>query len=277
MESLPLGMYAWFGYRLPLEQRVRLIARAGFSTTGLWFGGDEELVAASMADGMPALARDVGLSVDNIHAPFEACNALWSDSRSAIAAAIKPYMLALDFCRRHDIPILVVHVSRGASPPPPTQSGLHALCELVARAAELGVVLAVENTRSPLHSDFVLSGIESRHLGFCYDSSHDFISGHSPCTLLRKWGGCLVTTHLSDNNGISDDHYLPGDGRIDWDVVRDTFPKAQYLGALMLEVVPQSSEGIAPEQFVRTAYDRALDLRRKLGYQRHASDALPRA
>ncbi|MBU1699185.1 MAG: sugar phosphate isomerase/epimerase [Candidatus Eisenbacteria bacterium] len=240
MPSQPLGMFAWFGYRLPLEQRVGLIAQAGFSTTCLWFGEDEELVAGNMADRMPDMARDAGLSVDNLHAPFEGCNALWSDTKSAISAASHPYVL-------------------------------------VARAEELGVILAVENTRSPLHIDFLLSSIESRHLALCYDSSHDFISGHPPCALLRKWGYRLVTTHLSDNNGVTDDHYLPGDGRIDWDIIQDAFPKTQYSGALMLEVVPQTGEVPAPEQFTRMAYSRALDQRSKIGLRGPADDAPPRA
>jgi len=277
VHSQPLGMYAWFGYPLPLDQRVRLIAQAGFSTTCLWFGDDEELVAGNMADKMPALAREAGLSVDNIHAPFADCNALWSESKESVATVINQYMTALVFCRKHNVPILVVHVSKGSCPPPPTESGLDALGELVTRPGELGVVLAIENTRSPQHPAFVLTGIESRYVGLCYDSSHDFISGHSPCRLLKKWGDRLVTTHLSDNNGTNDDHYLPGDGRIDWDMVQDAFPTSQYSGALMLEVVPQTIAGITPEHFAQTAYSRALDLHRKLGQQCHAGHALPRA
>jgi sugar phosphate isomerase/epimerase len=277
MNSPPLGMYAWFGYPLPLEQRVKLIAQAGFTTTCLWYGEEEDLFAGNMADRMPALARAAGLSVDNIHAPFRACNGLWSDSRSTIAAAIDPHMLALDFCHRHGIPVLVIHVSKGVDPPPPTQSGLRALLALVQRAEELGLTVAVENTRSPLHCDFVLSGIESHHLGFCYDSSHDFISGNSPCRLLREWGSRLVTTHFSDNNGVNDDHFLPGNGRVNWDVVRDAFPRIQYSGALMLEVVPRPNDNMTPVQFTQTAHARALNLGRILGQQRHAGDGLPRA
>jgi sugar phosphate isomerase/epimerase len=143
--------------------------------------------------------------------------------------------------------------------------GLRAICELVARAEQLGIIVAVENTRSPLHSDFVLSGIASPHLGLCYDSSHDFISGHSPCALLKKWGNRLVTTHLSDNEGTTDDHYIPGDGRIDWKAVQAAFPSTQYSSALLLEVVPRASDGMTPQEFVRRACDAALHLRRTLG------------
>ena len=265
MQTQPLGMYSWFGYHLPLEKRLTLIAKAGFSTTCLWFGEEEELFAARTADKMPSLAREIGLFVDNIHVPFEECNTIWSDSRIAVAATLDPYLRALDFCRKHDIPILVVHVSKDSSPPPPTLTGLQALERLVKRCEEIDVLLAIENTRSPYHADFVLSGIKSDYLGLCYDSSHDFISGHSPCELLRKWGDRLLTTHFSDNNGKDDDHYLPGDGSIDWDVVQDAFPGDRYSGSIMLEVVPQNSGIIPAEQFVHTAFGRASELRKKIG------------
>ena len=109
MQTQPLGMYAWFGYQLPLEKRLRLMAQAGFGPRNRAFCGQHPR------------------SLEN-------CNTLWSDSRNEIASAIDPYFQALDYCRKYDIPILVVHVSKGSIPPPPTQSGLHALEELVGRS-----------------------------------------------------------------------------------------------------------------------------------------------
>jgi hypothetical protein len=41
----------------------------------------------------------------------------------------------------------------------------------------------------------------------------------------------------------------------------------------MLEVVPQNFEHIPAEQFVRTAYRRALELRKKLSRQSFGGDA----
>jgi len=268
-------MYAWFGYRLPLEQRLRLIAQAGFTATCLWLGGDEALVTAGLADSMPLLVREAGLSLDNVHAPFAGCNGLWSDSPEAVTTVVDPYTRALEYCHRHGVPRLVVHVSQSRTPPPPTPSGLDALGRLVARAEQLGITLAVENTRSPDHTDFVLAGIGSRHLGLCYDSSHDFISGQAPCRLLRQWGTRLVTTHVSDNHGANDDHYLPGEGSIGWDLIQGAFPRTTYTGALMLEVVPRDSRVMPPEEFVRLAYGRALEMYGRLGHDRSEAAAAP--
>ena len=175
----PLGMFAWFGYQLSLAERLRLISQAGFTTTCRWFGNEEELYAAGQGDRMPKLAKEAGLSVDNIHGPFDDCNAFWSDSKEAVSSVVERYRTALAFCPKYDIPNLVVHVTRGLNPLPPTSSGLCAVKGLVSLAEEFGVVLAIENTRSLDHLDFLLSNIESPSLGFCYDSSHDFIAGQS--------------------------------------------------------------------------------------------------
>jgi len=46
-------------------------------------------------------------------------------------------------------------------------------------------------------------------VGFCYDSSHENMSG-KPFHLLSKFYHRLTTTHLSDNHGGSDEHLVPG-------------------------------------------------------------------
>ena len=74
-----LGIFSWFGYELPLSERLDLIAAAGFESTCLWFGPEEKLVVSDQADQMPKLARQSGLRVDNIHVPQVGCNSLWSE------------------------------------------------------------------------------------------------------------------------------------------------------------------------------------------------------
>jgi sugar phosphate isomerase/epimerase len=137
--------------------------------------------------------------------------------------------------------------------------------DLVTRAGEKDVVLAVENTGRPDYLDFVLSGIDSPGIGLCYDSSHDFLFGMTRGTILAKWRDRLVTTHLSDNNGEYDDHALPWDGKVDWEIVADCFPSETYSGPIMLEVYPQNGDRRTPEEFLTAAYERAVRLREKLG------------
>ncbi len=260
-----LGIFSWFGYPLPLEDRFELIADAGFETTSVWLGTDEAFIRSGKRDRMPELARKYGLEVDNAHAPFAGCNAIWSDSAEERSRIKLVYEENLSFCERHDIPVLVFHITSGNTPPPANRSGFETLRELVFSAEQRGVVLAVENTRTPGRLDEVFSRFESNGIGFCYDSSHDFLWGKPPGAILEKWGHLLAATHFSDNAGKIDNHGLPGDGLIDWETVGSCFPRDRYSGPVSLEVVPGRNRDLSPESFLELAFQRAVSLRKTLG------------
>ena len=98
----------------------------------------------------------------------------------------------------------------------------------------------MENTGKLHHLDHIYSSIESPFLGFCYDSSHDFLGAPELGEILSKWGHLLVATHLSDNDGVTDKHWIPKEGIIDWGIIGDSFPKDAYTGFFTLEVLPQA-------------------------------------
>jgi len=257
-----LGIYAWFGYDLPLSERLEMIAAAGFASTCLWLGPVEAMVAASQADRMPELAQRCGLRIDNVHAEYLGCNSLWTDADND--DVFGSYSTAIDFCRRHGIPILVAHVTQGLNPPPAGEAGLDRLRRLVDQAGEQGVVLAIENTNRPDYVDFLLSRCDLPSLGLCYDSSHDFLKGTPPLSILKRWGHRLVTVHLSDNHGQRDDHTLPGDGIVDWQALIACFPADSYRGPVMLEVVPDPQARLDAREFLTDAHARAAGIREQL-------------
>lgn len=259
-----LGIFAWFGCNLPLADRFKLIADAGFQSTCLWFGAEEELVASGNAGEMVGLAKSEGLKIDNVHAPYIHSNCLWSTSDREIDSVTSDYASAVRFCAKYHIPHCVIHITKGANPPPMREGGLNTINGLLQIAEASNVVLAIENTGRPDYLDYVFSNIDSRHLGFCYDSSHDFLPGKSRGEILKKWSELLVAVHLSDNRGETDDHALPGDATIDWDAIEAGFPKDRYNGVIMLEVVPQGSGETAPKEFLAAAYERAQCIEAKL-------------
>lgn len=72
-EKPPLGIFAWFGYEMPLKESLRLIKATGFDQVLLWWGefeGDIPLLK------QPETVRRLGLEVENAHAPFQGCNTL---------------------------------------------------------------------------------------------------------------------------------------------------------------------------------------------------------
>jgi sugar phosphate isomerase/epimerase len=253
------GIFSWFGFELPLAERLKLIKEAGFDSTSVWLGEEEELVKSGKEDMIPELVRDCGLFLENIHAPFEHCNKLWSEDSGERRDIKDEYDSCISFCSKHNIPIVVVHICRSSDAPEFNERGLDTIGEIVKYAEDSDVILAVENTRkSHYYLDQLYSSIESPFLGFCYDSSHDFLSVSEPGRILRRWGHLLVATHLSDNDGISDKHWIPEEGIIDWGIVKDHFPKYTYTGFLTLEVVPKTGELGSARSFLKKAFESVL-------------------
>ena len=69
------GIFAYFGYDLPLEESLRRLAAAGFDTVSLFWGAFD---GGPPLHRQPELARRAGLRVENAHAPFDGVNALWT-------------------------------------------------------------------------------------------------------------------------------------------------------------------------------------------------------
>jgi sugar phosphate isomerase/epimerase len=229
-----LGMYAGFGFHVSFEERVRLIAEAGFDCTSLWWEHKNERVR-ELKHFAPGVARLAGLAIESIHVPYSNCNDFWSGGKDVRTAALTQHCEWLDDCNRHEIPHMVMHVTLGKTPPSVNAKGLSAYEDLVRYAEGQGVIVAIENTRSDEHLDFLFERIDSKFLGLCYDVSHDVLYADSPGKLLSDHSERLVSTHLADTDGVLDRHWLPGTGSIDYNTVLEHFPSS-YTGALVLEV-----------------------------------------
>lgn len=257
-----IGIYSWYGYRVPLLERLRAISESGFESTCLWY----EAVAGQSTGGSDVsetvrFARDLGLSVDNVHAPFRRANLIWSEEKSKSAVIAELYRRCIRFCAANAIPQVVVHISSGNRPPALNESGLDLIHDLVLTAEREGVVVAVENGRRQDYLDSVFAAMESENLRFCYDSSHDFLYGGPPLSIIDRWDHLLTAVHLSDNNGKMDDHWLPGKGRIAWDDVCAKLAAAGYAGTVMLEVVSRDVKAEPQDMFLKEAHRKATEIR----------------
>jgi sugar phosphate isomerase/epimerase len=253
------GFFSWFGYQLPIEERMRLVAEAGFARVSVWLGKEEACIAEERPADLCAAAHRVDLTVECAHAPYEGCNLLWHDTESVAAPIVAGLRTWVRFCGEHGIPILVAHLSTGHDAPLPTGRGIDRLAGIVEEAARAGVVIALENVRSNAALDTALTEIESPHLGFCYDSSHDFVHAAHPTDILRRWGSRLAYTHLSDNDGTRDCHWIPGFGTIDWTAVATAMPATRPL-PLSLEVVPVDAARQTAGRFLIEAHAAGIAL-----------------
>lgn len=255
-ENYKLGIFSWYGFPLPIYERLRLISEAGFDATTLWWE-DEVGFSGGEKEKVPDMVRGLGLILDNIHVPFHGCNDFWSDSADIRKDITRKHIEWLRDCQKYSIPRMVMHLSDGYQPPPPNKYGLDAMKEIVREAEECGVVIALENTmRQDEILSFIFSEIKSQNLGLCYDTSHDWLLAAKKADILKEYGAILASTHISDNDGMADRHWLPQEGIVDWMEVVKVFPK-DYQGCITLEVLPREEDlKQQPELFLKKAYER---------------------
>ena len=257
----PLGIFSWYGFALPFEQRIALIKEAGFAAVSVWWE-DEEAPFQLKKENMPSIVRDNGLILDNIHLPFNNSNALWSEDEAVRTAAVQRHVAWLQDCAQFGIPKMVMHLCEGLTQPAPNRYGAKSIEELVQVAEDLHIIIAIENTRRNDNVPYVLRAVKSDNLGFCFDSSHYWLTNKDAYQIFKDYGARLAVTHISDNDGVKDRHWLPGHGVINWAELCGAFPKV-YEGCLMLEVSPTADECKgSPATFLKQAYQKISNIQR---------------
>ncbi len=251
-----ITIFDWFGLNLPIYERYGLIKQAGFEGVMIWWSDENGKADYRL---QPQYARSAGLIIENMHTPFEDINNIWLDNLEGEALAANMIRCVED-CSLFEIPCMIMHVSKSDNPPPFNKLGLDRFKRIVEGGERLGVNIAVENTRKTEYLSFVLNGIDSKRIGFCYDSGHH--NCHTPKDdLLSMFGSKLMALHLHDNDGSDDQHLLPFDGTCQWSNVMKQINDAGYKGPVALEVNNRGYEHLTPEELLRICFKRAKQLK----------------
>ena len=253
-----LSIFDWFGYRLTMEERYRLIKKAGFSGVMILWGH-------RLGRGMdfrlaPEIARDAGLFVENLHAPTELQHALREEGLSGEEAA-ECYLSCLEDCKAAEVPAMVLHLPGDDFAP--TEQGLKRLWRLVEQAERLEVNVALENLQNLKNLAWAFRQIDSPRLGLCYDCCHHYNDAPEE-DLLGMYGGRLMALHLHDNGGASRScciqHRLPFDGDIPWVRVMQAIAATGYKGVTALEPMYWDYQELPPDVFLYRAFEKAKHL-----------------
>jgi sugar phosphate isomerase/epimerase len=107
------------------------------------------------------------------------------------------------------------------------------------------VQLALEVIPNKLSSaealvSFIENDLDGSNVGICMDVGHAFIMGDLG-DAIEACSGHLVTTHLHDNRGKTDDHLTPGAGSINWPSTLMSLQKIGYDGTWLFEVANTST------------------------------------
>ena len=252
-----IAIFDWFGYKLPIKERYRLIRQAGFDGVMLWWS--DEFGDLDFRD-YPAYARSSGLFIENMHTSFEDSNCFWLDNLAGQAVFENLLQCVVD-CAVHEIPTMIVHMTSGGEFPAPNEIGLNRMQAVIEKAEQKNVNIALENLRKSDHLRYLFAHIPSARLGFCYDSGHHHCRNPQE-DILTLFGARLMALHLHDNDGTGDQHKMPLDGSADWANIMKRIAKTGFTGATALEVTNLGYAHLAdmPHTFLQIAYERAKKL-----------------
>ena len=278
MEQRKIGISLGNGFKIETSKIVRLVAGIGFGAIAPSMPLEKEPFDI---EGTVRTARECGLKIPFVHAPFLRAAALWEDKDEAGALGEEELMEGIALCHRYEIPCLVVHAWIGFAPSQgPTALGFERMDRVVRAAEKNGVSLAIENTEGEEYLHALLSRYGGeRHVGFCFDSGHEQCYNRGR-DLLALYGDRLLVTHLNDNLGISDPsgkisptddlHLLPFDGIIDWEKTAKRLAASRLPEILNFELNIKSKPGrhendayekMTYEQYFSEAYRRAEHIR----------------
>lgn len=112
------------------------------------------------------------------------------------------------------------------------------LNELSENAAKVGAVIAVENlprTCIARNSAELLELLGANDkLRVCYDTNH--LMGQEASEFIKAVGDKIITLHVSDYDFMNERHWLPGEGKNDWQKIIKSLAEVGYDGVWMYEV-----------------------------------------
>ena len=248
-----VSTHLYLGDRLDRDHLVEIAAH-GFEAVEVFavrdhFDYHDRRAALALAEWLD----DTRLTLHSVHGPIAAAytNSTWREGYSLAAAdeprrqlAVEETTAALNLATIVPYRVLVLHCGvpapHGQAADNHVAAMIRSLEQLSPLAAAAGVRLAVEVIPNALSTagslaDLLESEIEADDLGICMDVGHARLMG-DVVDAIETCSGHLITTHLHDNRGRTDDHLVPGQGVVDWDAALLAFQKVGYDGAWMFEL-----------------------------------------
>ena len=246
----------------PAEKAIDRLARLGYE--GIDMGLDYWLFEGSpfISDGyldwgksLRAHADKVGIPYTHAHAPGEADNDRWLSRSIEVAGVLGAGYLVVHPVFRIDGKVIedsTEFISVNAS----------AIRKWLSMAREKGVVLLSENilwgaSKDPRIIADLVKEVGSPYFGWCFDVGHAWCSGYSP-DVIKECSVAPLSVHIQDNHANGDEHLIPGDGTIDFDLFLSALEEVGYCGDCVLEAHHQSLE--APDGERDGILSRLLDV-----------------
>ena len=239
------GIFTWFGYILPFDEKLRLIKEAGFDAVCLWWGNEFAESDGSRTWQMEE-ALKAGLDVENGHLPYYGCDKMYYSSLDG-EERLGFYRESVAEAGRAGLRRLVMHPFELSMPADGDMDlFVSRLDMLIEDGSRSDVAICLENLPDMNSFHSIMEKADKR-LMICYDSGHNHKDCGDDLSFLDRYSSKIAAVHLHDNDGSADSHLIPGEGTIRWDEVRDALERTSYDRSMMLEsALPYDQENDRP-------------------------------
>lgn len=206
-------------------------------------------------DSYHKLAGDCGVTVRSYHLPFWPDRDLSSPDKAIREETIEAHEDLIARGMAHGTRIFTVHPGTEPIADEERRMRLDISKESLSRLAETaereGAVLAVEDLpRScPGHNSEEMIEILNcdERLRSCLDTNH--ILYESLYDYIDAVGDKIINTHVSDYDLVNERHFLPGEGKVDWQTVIRKLKEHGYSGPWLYEINARSAEGVGGRMY----------------------------
>ncbi len=234
------GISTTVDYTVPLESQLETIAACGFEFISIGASPmHSHFYDRTACRECIKLAGQHSLEIKSAHVPFWEEYDLAAIRDEAAQGAVEKVVEFLELTADYGIPAAILHPHYYFSDDKVAclKRSIASIERVVAKKPS-SLRIDIENlpdNRGSWICARLLDRFGTEEIGFCFDSSHENMSG-PPFHILEKYWPRITQTHLSDNRGTDDDHFIPGEGNIDWQILRSYLDKNPTLTDLLFEV-----------------------------------------
>ena len=189
-----------------------------------------------------SLAEKYGITLWSLHLPFTPFSTIDISNPDLAEYSIEYFKGIIKNALPLGVKIFVIHPSGEPIADEQRQIRLdcakQSLRKLGAFAEENGVTIAVEDlprTCLGRNSAEILDLVSIHpNLRVCFDTNH--LLGEGLEDFIKNVGDKIITTHVSDYDFIDERHWLPLEGKIDWQNVIATLKDVGYNGPWLYEI-----------------------------------------
>lgn len=246
--KLSLSTFVYFRY--PLIEAIKRTARLGYDGVELWGGRPhayaDDMDEARIKDIKTAL-DDSGIAVSNfIPAQFRYPSNLAAPDEGIRQGSVDYIKRSIDAAEGVGAPYVSLCPGfslYGQSHTEAWGEMMTSFRELLDHARGMSCTLILEPANR-YESDLVVTVEDALkavdeldwEMGILVDTGHLFVNREPLSDVVEKTKDLICHYHIDDNNGVTDDHMVPGDGKMYYDIFLERLRDSGYNGYLAVEL-----------------------------------------